>query len=215
MAISHNLTRKSIQIAIEDISAKKTHFSKSEIESLLTMFKTITKNLDRMDRLKFRDVLHNSFDMTDDILMDRVFRAFDRDNDSYLSMSEWVESLSIFLRGTQEEKIKYAFNVYDLNGDGYISREEMFQMLKTSIIKQPSEEDPDEGIKDLVEIALKKMDKDHDSRLSYSDFLSSVQSDPLLLECFGQCLPDQKTVDRILESLSNHEIKINLTTYNY
>jgi regulator of sigma E protease len=28
-----------------------------------------------------------------------------------------------------------AFSVYDLNGDGYISREEMFQMLKTSIIK--------------------------------------------------------------------------------
>ncbi len=41
------------------------------MESLLTMYKTITKNQDRMDRLKFRDVLHNSFDMTDDILMDR------------------------------------------------------------------------------------------------------------------------------------------------
>lgn len=50
-----------------------------------------------------------------------------------------------------------AFNVYDLNSDGYISREEMFQMLKTSLIKQPTEEDPDEGVKDLVEMALKKM----------------------------------------------------------
>jgi Ca2+-binding EF-hand superfamily protein len=59
-----------------------------------------------------------------------------------------------------------AFNVYDLNGDGYISREEMFQMLKTSIIKQPSEEDPDEGIKDLVEIALKKMVNDESLSLS-------------------------------------------------
>jgi hypothetical protein len=35
-------------------------------------------------------------------------------------------------------------------------------------------------------------DKDHDSRLSYSDFFQSVTADPLLLECFGQCLPDQK-----------------------
>ena len=49
------------------------------------------------------------------------------------------------------------FNVYDLNDDGYISREEMFQMLKNSLVKQPTEEDPDEGIKDLVEITLKKM----------------------------------------------------------
>lgn len=30
-------------------------------------------------------------------------------------------------------------------------------MLKDSLIRQPTEEDPDEGIKDLVEIALKKM----------------------------------------------------------
>ena len=47
--------------------------------------------------------------------------------------------------------------MYDLNGDGYISREEMFQMLKNSLVKQPTEEDPDEGIKDLVELSLKKM----------------------------------------------------------
>ena len=47
--------------------------------------------------------------------------------------------------------------MYDLNSDGYISREEMFHMLKTSLVKQTTEEDPDEGIKDLVEITLKKM----------------------------------------------------------
>ena len=50
-----------------------------------------------------------------------------------------------------------AFLVYDLNDDGYISREEIFQMLKSCLVKQPSEEDPDEGIKDIVEITLKKM----------------------------------------------------------
>ena len=80
--------------------------SKPEIEALINIFKTITKNMNRMDRLKFRDVLHNSFDMTDDILMDRVFRAFDRDNDSYINMNEWVEGLSIFLRGNLDEKIR-------------------------------------------------------------------------------------------------------------
>jgi Ca2+-binding EF-hand superfamily protein len=47
--------------------------------------------------------------------------------------------------------------VYDLNGDGFISREEMFHMLKNSLIRQLTEEDPDEGIKDLVEITVKKM----------------------------------------------------------
>ena len=49
------------------------------------------------------------------------------------------------------------FVVYDLNGDGFISREEMFQLLKNSLVKQPTEEDPDEGVKELVELSLKKM----------------------------------------------------------
>lgn len=123
------------------------------------------------------------------IICPPVFRTFDKDNDSFVSMKEWIEGLSVFLRGTLDEKIKCTlfflsldttthqnqfqvvirvitlpslhgsdcFHVYDLNGDNYISREEMFHMLKNSLIRQPTEEDPDEGIKDLVEITLKKM----------------------------------------------------------
>jgi len=54
--------------------------TKPEVESLLRMFKKYVPNSanlghthhsSRMDRTKFRDVLHNSFDMTDDMLMDR------------------------------------------------------------------------------------------------------------------------------------------------
>ncbi|XP_059898677.1 calaxin isoform X3 [Gadus macrocephalus] len=110
-----------------------------------------------LDRGRFRSILHNTFGMTDDMLMDGVFRAFDKDNDSFVSVREWTEGLSVFLRGTLAEKIKYCFDVYDLNGDGFISREEMFHMLKNSLIRQLTEEDPDEGIKDLVEITVKKM----------------------------------------------------------
>ena len=90
--------------------------------------------------------------MTDDMLMDRIFRAFDRDNDSNICMEEWIHGLSVFLRGSLEEQMSYCFNVYDLNSNGYITREEMFQMLKHSLIKQPTEEDPDEGFCFIVNI---------------------------------------------------------------
>ena len=59
------------------------------------------------------------------------------------------------------------FEVYDFNGDGYISREEMFTCLKKSMVKQTTEEDPDEGIKDLVELSLKKMVYNFNSCVCY------------------------------------------------
>nr|CAB3241162.1 calaxin [Phallusia mammillata] len=167
------------------------HYNKLEVEALIVSYQDLVGG-SKMDRSLFREILHRKFNMTDDILMDRVFKAFDKDSDSIISMSEWVEGLSIFLRGTVEEKTDYAFNVYDLNGDGYISREEMFQMLKSCLIKQPTEEDPDEGIKDLVEMALKKMDYDRDNRLSRADFKKAIEEDDLLLEAFGPCLPEEK-----------------------
>ncbi|NXJ91312.1 EFCB1 protein, partial [Corythaixoides concolor] len=178
---------------------------RSEVECLIKLFDAlVAKPSNRLaaggfDRNVFRDTLHSAFGMTDDMMMDRVFRIFDRDNDSCINVVEWVEGLSVFLRGTLEERIKYCFEVYDLNGDGCISREEMFQMLKNSLLKQPSEEDPDEGIKDLVDIVLKKMaipfllqDYDHDGKLSLMDFEKSVRDENLLLEAFGPCLPDIK-----------------------
>ena len=34
-----------------------------------------------------------------------VFKAFDKDNDSNVSMEEWIRGLSVFLRGSTEEKL--------------------------------------------------------------------------------------------------------------
>lgn len=52
---------------------------------------------------------------------------------------------------------KVCFEVYYLTGDGYISREKIFDMLKNSLSQQSPEEENDEGIRELVDISLKKM----------------------------------------------------------
>ncbi|XP_026144604.1 calaxin isoform X2 [Carassius auratus] len=194
------MNRKFIQNLAETLCKQVKHFDKRETECLIRLFSGLLgEQAERraahgLDRVRFRHILHNTFGMTDDMMMDNVFRAFDKDNDTYISVREWVEGLSVFLRGTLDEKIKFCFDVYNLHGDGYISREEMLQMLKDSLIRQPTEEDPDEGIKDIVEIALKKMDYDHDGKVSYSDFEKTVKDENLLLEAFGNCLPDAKSI---------------------
>ena len=94
-----------------------------------------------------------------------------------------------------DQQIEYCFNIYDLNADGFISREEMLTMLKTCLVRQGLEEDGDEGVKDLIEMTLKKMDDDKDGRVSFDDFKATVKNDPLMLEAFGPCLRTSKAGD--------------------
>ena len=55
--------------------------------------------IDRMDRKLFRQFLHGSFNMTDDILMDRIFKYFNSNNDGDITRDEWVVGFNVFLKG--------------------------------------------------------------------------------------------------------------------
>ena len=76
-----------------------------------------------------------------------------------------------------------------------ISREEMLNMLKTSLGRQGLDEDPDEGVKDLIDMTLKKLDKDKDGRVSFKDWSMTVRQEPLMMEAFGPCLPSRRQGD--------------------
>lgn len=90
--------------------------------------------------------------------------------------------------------MRFCFNIYDLNEDGYISKEEMMTMMKNCFIVNSSEQEEEgDGVKDLVEMTLRKMDKDRDGRINLSDFQASVKEEPLLLEAFGNCLPTSQS----------------------
>ncbi|XP_034016006.1 EF-hand calcium-binding domain-containing protein 1 [Thalassophryne amazonica] len=198
---------KLLQGLAENFSKEVEHFNKTEVVCLIRDFnrhledQTVsgTRVLKGLDRENFLHILHTVFGMTEDTMLNGVFRIFDKDNDGLISMKEWIEGLSIFLRGSLEEQMKYCFQVYDLNGDNYISREEMIHMLKDSMVSWPTDEDPDEGVKDLVEITLKMMDHDHDGKLSFSDYEKSVRKENLLLEAFGTCLPNATKIQAFEE----------------
>lgn len=68
-------------------------------------------------------------------------------------------------------------------------------------MKQPGEEDPDEGIRDLSELALKKLDVDRDGKISFQDYETAVKEEPLLLEAFGQSLPTDENCTAFLKTL--------------
>lgn len=52
---------------------------------LLYIFDKITAFGD-LDRLRMREILHTTFQITDDVMLDLVYKAFDRDNDGVVSV---------------------------------------------------------------------------------------------------------------------------------
>ena len=105
------------------------------------------------------------------------------------SREEWVLGLSVLLKGGLEEQAEFAFAVYDFTQDGFLSREELQHLLKTSL---GDEEETEEGVRDLVHMTIKMMDRDKDGKLSCRDFTVSVLEEPLMLEAFGPCLPSHQ-----------------------
>lgn len=111
--------------------------------------------------------MHSTFDVSaEEALMERIFTSWEKGNEGMpLKLESWILGLSVFLRGTLNEKAAFCFRVYDLNNDGFVTRDELFNLLRNSLIKQPQDEDPDESVKDLVEIALRKFDVDKDGKV--------------------------------------------------
>ena len=75
-----------------------------------------------------------------------------------------------------------------------------------------NEDDPDEGPRDLSEIALGLLDRDNDGRVSLEDFLQSVQDDNLLLEVLGSCLPSGARALEI-QKICSSLVKIDFNQY--
>ena len=63
-----------------------------------------------------------------------MIAIFDEDGGGDVDFQEFVSGLSAFSsKGNNEEKLRFAFKVYDIDRDGYISNGELFIVLKMMV----------------------------------------------------------------------------------
>ena len=109
-----------------------------------------------MDRKRFRQFLHEKFNISEDVIMDRIFKYFNKVANDNIDQEEWVIGFNIFMKGSTEEMARFCFDIYDLNDDGYISKEEMLLLMKDCMYKQVKEPNiPDYEGDDGVKVKIK------------------------------------------------------------
>ncbi|XP_055014515.1 calcineurin subunit B type 1b [Boleophthalmus pectinirostris] len=105
-------------------------------------------------------------------LVQRVIDIFDKDGNGEVDFNEFIEGVLQFsVRGTKEQRLRFAFRIYDVDGDGFISNGELFQVLKSMVGSNLE----DEQLQQIVDKSIVSADEDGDGRIDYREFCNVVQ----------------------------------------
>jgi Ca2+-binding EF-hand superfamily protein len=63
---------------------------------------------------------------------EHVFRTFDSDQSGKIDFREFLLAINITSSGNPEQKLDWAFHMYDVNGDGSIEPSEMAEIIRVS-----------------------------------------------------------------------------------
>eukprot|EP00062_Callorhinchus_milii_P004968 gi/632943941/ref/XP_007887230.1/ PREDICTED: Kv channel-interacting protein 4 isoform X3 [Callorhinchus milii] len=169
---------------LEQMQAQ-TKFTKKELQILYRGFKNECPS-GIVNEDTFKDIYAQFFPQGDaSTYAHFLFNAFDTDHNGSVSFEDFVTGLSVLLRGTIQDKLKWAFNLYDINKDGYITKEEMLDIMKSIYDMMGKYTYPvlrDEIPRQHVEIFFQKMDKNKDGVVTIDEFIETCQKDENIMK---------------------------------
>ncbi|GAV01816.1 hypothetical protein RvY_12465 [Ramazzottius varieornatus] len=163
-------------VSLQDL-ASRTHYSPQEIQLIYRAFKNDCPTAIIYED-KFKELYSYYFPLGDArTFAGYIFSVLDHDRTGCINFEQFLMAMSILTRGELTEKLRWIFNLYDLNADGRITPDELkavvsavHEMLGNHTTPLPPSEDT---IKAQVARIFQKMDRNGDGVITLDEFTKS------------------------------------------
>jgi len=133
--------------------------------------KETTESPNEIEPQQFKDVLNEfGIEWKNDDYLNRLFDVVDTHGNNTINYQECLVGLSMLIHGNTQEKLMLSFELFDVDGTGTISKNEMMTVLRASGDQNTTESDTAQ----FVERIFTKSDKNHSGTLTLREFTNAV-----------------------------------------
>ncbi|XP_018056077.1 PREDICTED: NADPH oxidase 5 [Atta colombica] len=152
-------------------------FDKENLEWLEKIFKQTVGNEREICREEFKTIVTSK----NPFFTERVFQIFDKDNSGTISLQEFLDAMHQFAGKSTNDKIRFLFKVYDIDGDGLIQLRELEHVMR-ACMEENGMKFSDEQIEDLTIALFEEADQDNRGAITFEGLKKQLEKHEGLLE---------------------------------